>query len=47
LQQLNGSLAGYGLMFGPDPSTAMIATVGGVVGNNATGAHSILYGMAG
>ncbi|NIP39839.1 MAG: FAD-binding protein [Candidatus Dadabacteria bacterium] len=47
LQQLNMSLAEYGLMFGPDPSTARIATIGGVVGNNATGAHSILYGMAG
>lgn len=47
LEQLNRKLSGYGLMFGPDPSTARIATVGGVVGNNATGAHSILYGMAG
>ncbi|MDQ3780246.1 MAG: heterodisulfide reductase-related iron-sulfur binding cluster, partial [Chloroflexota bacterium] len=29
----------------PDPSSANRATAGGVVGNNATGAHSILYGM--
>ncbi|HVY55359.1 MAG TPA: FAD-linked oxidase C-terminal domain-containing protein, partial [Thermodesulfobacteriota bacterium] len=29
------------------PSTVRIATAGGAVGNNATGAHSILYGMAG
>ncbi len=47
LEQLNRELLKYGLMFGPDPSSAKIATIGGVVGNNATGAHSILYGMAG
>lgn len=47
LEQLNRRLKPTGLMFGPDPSTVRIATVGGVVGNNATGAHSILYGMAG
>ncbi len=47
LEQLNRGLKQYGLMFGPDPSSAKIATIGGVVGNNATGAHSILYGMAG
>lgn len=47
LEQLNLELKKYGLMFGPDPSSAKIATIGGVVGNNATGAHSILYGMAG
>ncbi len=33
-------------MFGPDPASAERATMGGVIGNNATGAHSILYGMA-
>ncbi len=44
---LNRSLAPSGLMFGPDPSSASVATVGGAVANNATGAHSILYGMAG
>lgn len=47
IEQLNRRLTPSGLMFGPDPSTVRIATVGGVVGNNATGAHSILYGMAG
>ncbi|GJM15668.1 MAG: oxidoreductase [Thermodesulfobacteriota bacterium] len=47
LEQLNRELKQYELMFGPDPSSARIATIGGVVGNNATGAHSILYGMAG
>ncbi len=47
LEQLNNQLKQHNLMFGPDPATARIATMGGVVGNNATGAHSILYGMAG
>ncbi len=47
IEGLNRSIAHTGLMFGPDPSTARIATIGGAVGNNSTGAHSILYGMAG
>ncbi|MGH7808431.1 MAG: FAD-binding oxidoreductase, partial [Thermodesulfobacteriota bacterium] len=47
LEQLSRYLKPYNLMFGPDPATARVATIGGVVGNNATGAHSILYGMAG
>jgi FAD/FMN-containing dehydrogenase len=42
---LNSTLKKHGLMFGPDPSSADRATIGGVVGNNASGAHSILYGM--
>jgi len=45
LDRLNAQLKANGLMFGPDPSSGNRATVGGVVGNNATGAHSILYGM--
>ena len=35
----------HGLMLGPDPASADRATMGGSVGNNATGSHSILYGM--
>jgi FAD/FMN-containing dehydrogenase/Fe-S oxidoreductase len=42
---LNRVLAPHGLMLGPDPASADRATVGGSVGNNATGSHSILYGM--
>lgn len=45
LARLNRHLTPHGLMFGPDPASADRATVGGVIGNNATGAHSILYGM--
>ncbi|WP_462137526.1 FAD-binding and (Fe-S)-binding domain-containing protein [Candidatus Mycalebacterium sp.] len=47
LGRLNDVVAEKGLMFGPDPASARIATVGGVVASNGTGAHSILYGMAG
>jgi len=46
LSTLNSASAKYGLMFGPDPASAERATMGGVIGNNATGAHSILYGMS-
>ena len=42
---LNAQLAGLDLMFGPDPASAERAAIGGVIGNNATGAHSIRYGM--
>ncbi len=45
LADLNRQVARYGLMFGPDPASAERATLGGVIGNNATGAHSIRYGM--
>ena len=45
IQQLNSKLKKHGLMFGPDPASADRATIGGVIGNNASGSHSILYGM--
>src|SRR5579859_6779222 len=46
LAELNKQLTPLGLMFGPDPASASRATMGGIIGNNATGAHSILYGMS-
>lgn len=46
LASLNRAAAKHGLTFGPDPASAERATMGGVIGNNATGAHSILYGMS-
>ena len=46
LADLNRAAAKRGLMYGPDPASAERATMGGVIGNNATGAHSILYGMS-
>ena len=46
LNTLNHQTAIHNLTFGPDPATADRATLGGSIGNNATGAHSILYGMS-
>ncbi|MBL8063092.1 MAG: FAD-binding protein [Anaerolineales bacterium] len=46
LANLNRTAAKHGLTFGPDPASAERATLGGVIGNNATGTHSILYGMS-
>jgi FAD/FMN-containing dehydrogenase/Fe-S oxidoreductase len=46
LNSLNRTAARYGLQFGPDPASAERATMGGSLSNNATGAHSILYGMS-
>src|SRR3546814_18647499 len=41
---LNAYLRPYGLMFGPETSTASRAMVGGMVGNNSRGRHSMLRG---
>src|SRR5574342_322563 len=46
LASLNAAAAKHGLMYGPDPASADRATMGGVIANNATGAHSLLYGMS-
>ena len=46
LSALNLAASKYCLMFGPDPASAERATMGGVLANNATGAHSIFYGMS-
>lgn len=42
---LNAAVRPYGLMFGPDPASGDRATIGGMIGNNASGSHSICYGM--
>lgn len=44
LDDLNRFLKPHGLQFGPDPASSSRATLGGMMGNNATGSHSILYG---
>lgn len=41
---LNFHLRSYGLMFGPETSTANRAMIGGMVGNNSCGLHSIVWG---
>jgi FAD/FMN-containing dehydrogenase/Fe-S oxidoreductase len=45
LDELNQLLQPYDLQFGPDPASSNRAALGGIVSNNSTGAHSILYGM--
>ncbi len=44
LDDLNRYLEGYGLFFGPETSTGNRCMIGGMVSNNACGAHSLLYG---
>ncbi|MEQ8316339.1 MAG: FAD-linked oxidase C-terminal domain-containing protein [Phycisphaerales bacterium] len=44
IDDLNAAIAHTGLFFAPDPSTARQANVGGSIGNNAAGSHSVLYG---
>jgi len=46
LGALNQALARHKLIYEPDPASGDRATMGGIMGNNATGAHSITYGMA-
>ncbi|HEV7348438.1 FAD-binding and (Fe-S)-binding domain-containing protein [Telluribacter sp.] len=41
---LNKYLAPHGLLFGPETSTANRAMIGGMVGNNSCGLHSITWG---
>ncbi len=44
LSDLNDELAAHDLKFAPDPAAGDRSTVGGAVGNNSTGAHSLQYG---
>jgi FAD/FMN-containing dehydrogenase/Fe-S oxidoreductase len=41
--ELNLFLKPYGLLFGPETSTANRAMIGGMVGNNSCGSNSIVY----
>lgn len=41
---LNAFLKPYRLMFGPETSTANRAMIGGMIGNNSCGLHSIIWG---
>jgi len=43
--ELNHHVRGQGLLFGPDTSTSNRATLGGMLGNNSGGSHSIAYGL--
>ncbi len=43
-EDLNRAALPFGLGFGPDTSTSNRATLGGMIGNNSSGSHSIVYG---
>ncbi|MBI9058448.1 MAG: FAD-binding protein [Labilibaculum sp.] len=44
LDELNLYLHSYGLFFGPETSTSSRCMLGGMLGNNSCGSHSIIYG---
>lgn len=43
LDELNMYLRPFGLFFGPETSTSNRCNIGGMVGNNSCGSHSIIY----
>ena len=44
LDSLQAAAGRHGLAFGPDPSTHSRCTLGGMIGNNACGSHSVAWG---
>jgi len=44
LDELNKMLEPHGLFFGPETSTSNRCMIGGMVGNNSCGSHSLVYG---
>ncbi len=44
LGDLNATVGEHGLKFAPDPAWGDKSAIGGAVGNNSTGAHSLQYG---
>jgi len=44
LDELNKTLEPLGLFFGPETSTSNRCMIGGMVGNNSCGSHSLIYG---
>src|SRR6266404_4829000 len=44
LDVLQSQVLRHGLMFAPDPSTHSRCTIGGMIGNNSCGTHSLLGG---
>ncbi len=42
--RLNRALKEHGRFFPPDPSSGPFCTIGGMIGNNAGGSHSVKYG---
>jgi FAD/FMN-containing dehydrogenase/Fe-S oxidoreductase len=44
LGDLNEALSPHDLKFAPDPAAGDRSVIGGAIGNNSTGAHSLVYG---
>lgn len=44
LDDLQTAARPYGLRFGPDPSTHSRCTIGGMIGNDSCGSHSVAWG---
>jgi FAD/FMN-containing dehydrogenase/Fe-S oxidoreductase len=44
LDDLRDAVRPHGLTFGPDPSTHSRCTLGGMIGNNSCGSHSVAWG---
>ncbi len=47
LDDLNRALEKHGLIFGPDPATHNHCTLGGMMGNNSCGIHSVMSEVEG
>src|SRR5882672_4332221 len=47
LDQLNNFLRAEGFCFGPDVATSSRATLGGMIANDSSGAHTAVYGTTG
>src|SRR5580658_556566 len=47
LDQLNSFLHPHGFRFGPDVATSSRATLGGMIANDSSGAHTPVYGTTG
>jgi FAD/FMN-containing dehydrogenase/Fe-S oxidoreductase len=45
LDDLQRAVQPYGLMYGPDPATHAWCTLGGMIGNNSCGVHSVVAGL--
>src|SRR5205823_4926736 len=44
LDELRNATQAHGLTFGPDPATHSRCTIGGMIGNNSCGVHSVMAG---
>jgi FAD/FMN-containing dehydrogenase/Fe-S oxidoreductase len=42
LDEMNGAVKKHGLIFGPDPATPSRCALGGMLGNNSCGVHSVM-----